>query len=340
MKAIRKLKSAPGLWIEEMDIPVLQDHEVLVKVHSIAICGTDLHIYRWDTWAQSAIPIPLTIGHEFMGEISALGKNTTHLRIGDRVSGEGHIACLHCRNCREGKQHLCPNTQGIGIHKNGAFAEYLIIPASNIIPIPHTISDDVATLLDPLGNAIHTALSFDLIGEDVLITGAGPIGMMAAAVAKHIGAKNIVITDPNDYRLNLALKLGATHAINNQERSFPDLVKELKSLGSFTVGLEMSGKQEALHLLLETLNYGGSLALLGIPEQDIAVDCHKIIFKGLTLKGIYGRKMYETWDKMLDLLQGGLDISTVITHHFKATEFQKAFDCLQSGKAAKILLHW
>ncbi len=340
MKAIVKSKSEPGLWLVDREIPVPQDHEVLVKIKSNAICGTDLHIYHWDLWAQKTVPISLTVGHEFMGEIAALGKSITHLTVGERVSGEGHIACGHCRNCREGKQHICPNTQGIGLQRPGAFAEYLALPASNIIPIPNAISDDIATLLDPLGNAVHTALSFDLIGEDVLITGAGPIGMMASAVAKHIGAKNIVITDNNEFRLKMATQLGATQAIHLQNKAFSDVVKEVKQSGSFTVGLEMSGQQGALHVLLETLDYGGSLALLGIPEHEIGIDCHNIIFKGLTLKGIYGRKMYETWDKMLHLLESGLDISSVITHHFKATEFQKAFDCLQSGQAGKILLHW
>ena len=340
MKALVKSRSEPGLWLEEVEIPTIQSHEVLIKIRSNAICGTDLHIFHWDTWAKKTVPVPLIIGHEFMGEIVQIGKEVTHLQIGQRVSGEGHITCGNCRNCREGKQYLCPYTQGIGSHRNGAFAEYLALPASNVIVIPETISDDIATILDPLGNAVHASLCFDLIGENVLITGAGPIGLMTSAIAKHIGAKTILITDINDYRLNLASILGATHIVNVSDQSLKEVLKKLNLNLDMTVGLEMSGHPSNYPLLLESLCYGGNITLMGIPTNDVTIDMNKIIFKGLTLKGIYGRKMFETWDKMLSLLQSGLDVSAVITHHFNIQDYQKAFQTAELGQAGKVLLHW
>lgn len=340
MKALVKSKPEPGLILQEMPRPTPKDHEVLIKIHTTAICGTDLHIYEWNTWAQHTIPIPNIIGHEFMGEIVEIGKDVHHLKIGERVSGEGHITCGHCRNCREEKQHLCPHTQGIGVNRNGAFCEFFAFPASNIIQLPETISNDTAAILDPLGNAIHTTLSFDLIGEDVLITGAGPVGLMAIAIAKQVGARYIVITDINDYRLNLAKQLGATRAINIQKESLENTIQALNLTDGFTVGLEMSGQAEAIRLLLDSVSYGASIGLLGIPDHDFEIDWNKIIFKGLTLKGIYGRKMYETWDKMLHLLQSGLNISPIITHHFKIEDFEKAFDIARSGQTGKVILQW
>ncbi len=338
MKALVKLKPMVGLSIQEVKMPAIQEHEALIKIKATAICGTDLHIFNWDHWASKNITLPLIIGHEFMGEVAAVGKKVSHLKIGDRVSGEGHLVCGLCRNCREGKQHLCPKTRGIGLHRAGACAEYLAMPADNIISIPNFITDDIATILDPLGNAVHTTLSFDTIGEDLLITGAGPIGLMAIAVAKHTGAKRIVITDINDYRLNLAKVFGATETLNAEKQPLNTLLEYLSQ--KFNIGLEMSGNKNAFLLLLEAIRHGGSIALLGIPEQDIILDCNKVIFKGLTLKGIYGRKMYETWDKMLNMLQSGLDVSSVITHHFEAQDFKKAFETIILGKAGKVILHW
>jgi threonine 3-dehydrogenase len=340
MKALVKLKPEPGLVLQEIPRPTLEDHEVLIKIQTTAICGTDLHIYEWNTWAQHTIRVPIVIGHEFMGEIVEVGRDVHHLKIGDRVSGEGHITCGFCRNCREEKQHLCPHTQGIGVNRNGAFCEFFAFPASNIIPLPEYISNETAAILDPLGNAIHTTLSFDLIGEDVLITGAGPVGLMAIAIAKQVGARYIVITDINDYRLDLAKKLGATYAINIQKESLAKAIQTLNLTDGFTVGLEMSGQAEAMRLLLDSVSYGASIGLLGIPDRDFEIDWNKIIFKGLTLKGIYGRKMYETWDKMLHLLQSGLNIAPIITHHFKIEEFEKAFDNARSGQTGKIILQW
>lgn len=342
MKALMKLKSEPGLQLREVEVPNIQDHEVLIKVKKTAICGTDLHILEWNAWAQKTIHVPLIIGHEFMGEIVKIGKAISHLKVGTRVSGEGHITCGICRNCREGKQHLCPNTLGIGVQRDGAFAEYIALPAINVIPIPDSLSDDIATLLDPLGNAVHTTLCFDLIGEDVLITGAGPIGLMAVAVAKQVGAGRVVITDVNEYRLDLAKNFGATETINTQQLSTNKnaILKRFQENYEFTVGLEMSGYPDELPLILDSLSNGGNIALLGIPERPFAIDWDKVIFKGLTIKGIYGRKMFETWDKMLHLLQTGLNITPVITHHFKAEDFNNAFKMACSGKAGKIILDW
>ena len=342
MKAIMKLKPEPGLTLKEVPIPEIKSNEVLVKIKATAICGTDLHIYHWDAFAQKTIHLPLIIGHEFMGEIASVGAEISHLKVGDRVSGEGHITCGFCRNCREGKQYLCPNTEGIGSQRNGAFAEYLALPASNIIPLPKFISDEVAAILDPLGNAVHTTLIFDIIGENILITGAGPIGLLSVTIAKHIGAKQIVITDINPFRLELAKQFGANKTINMNIETNPlkILLEDEAYSDGFPVGLEMSGAPSAIHLQLEALMHGASLALLGIPKQDVLMDCHKIIFKGLTVKGIYGRKMYETWDKSLSLLQSGLDISAVITHHFQAEDFEQAFKTIEEGNTGKVILHW
>lgn len=340
MKALVKLKPEKGLWLQEIDKPILKEDEVLIKIQTTSICGTDLHIYNWDDWAKNTLSLPVVIGHEFMGTIVEIGSSVHHLKIGDRVTGEGHITCGICRNCREGKQHLCPYAKGIGVQRPGAFSEFFAHPASNVIPIPSFISDDLGCILDPLGNAIHTSLSFDLTGEDVLITGAGPIGLMSIAVAKWVGARYIVVTDISDYRLELAKHLGATRTINIQNQTFHNAIQGLDLEQGFTVGLEMSGKPQALELLLDNVAYGASLGLLGIPLHPFAIDWNEVIFKGLTLKGIYGRKMYETWDKMFHLLQSGLDLSSVITHHFKIEEFQQAFDVAQSGHAGKIIFHW
>jgi len=341
MKALCKIKREPGIWMDDIPIPEIGVNDVLVKIKKTAICGTDIHIYNWDEWAQATIPIPMAIGHEFMGEIVAIGNGVTGLSIGDRVSGEGHITCGHCRNCRAGKRHLCRNTIGIGVNRQGCFAEYLSIPACNVFLLTHKISDDnIAAVLDPLGNATHTALSFDLVGEDVLITGAGPIGIMAVAIARHAGARFIVISDVNDYRLALAKDMGADSAINVTRESIRDVMPVLGIKEGFDVGLEMSGNPHAFNDLLSVMNHGGHVALLGIPPHQTAIDWNQVIFKGLTLKGIYGREMFETWYKMANMIQSGLNIKPVITHHFSADDFQKGFDVMREGEAAKVILSW
>lgn len=340
MKSLSKLKPEPGLWLTDVPIPAIGPNDVLIKIKKTAICGTDLHIYNWDEWAQRTVPVPMTIGHEFVGVISKIGSEVTGFKPGDRVSGEGHITCGHCRNCRAGRQHLCRNTVGTGCKRPGCFAEYLAFPASNAFHVPDSISDDVASFLDPLGNAVHTALSFDLVGEDVLITGAGPIGIMAVAIAKHVGARYVVITDINDYRLTLAKKMGATRAVNTQKENLADVMNELSMQEGFDVGLEMSGNPQAFNQMLQYMNHGGHIALLGLLPNQTAIDWEKVIFKGLILKGIYGREMYETWYKMIALLQTGLDVTPLITQHFSADDFQKGFDALRSGQAAKVILDW
>ena len=343
MKALVKDQAAPGLCLKEVAPPKIEDHEVLVKIHKTGICGTDIHIYNWDEWAQATIPVPLVIGHEFYGTVAELGKKVTNLSVGDRVSGEAHLTCGICRNCRAGKRHLCPETKGIGVHMPGAFAEFLKLPAENIYKISDQITDKVAAILDPLGNAIHTALSFNLICEDVLITGAGPIGLMAIAIAKRVGARNIVITDTNEYRLELAKKLGATLTVNIKHETISDSIKKLNMVGGFDVGLEMSGNLHALQAQINSLYPGGKIAILGIPPKDEAqspINWHQVIFKELTLKGIYGREMFETWYQMVNLLQNGLNIDPVITHEYAAEDFEQAFTVAQSGKAGKIILSW
>ncbi len=340
MRALVKARPEIGVWLEEAPAPEIGPNDVLVRVRRTAICGTDLHIFEWDQWARRTIAVPMTIGHEFMGEIAGLGSEVKGFAVGDRVSGEGHITCGHCRNCRAGKRHLCRNTIGIGVNRPGCFADYLSIPASNVFALPDAIDDDIASILDPFGNAVHTALSFDLVGEDVLITGAGPIGVMASAVARHVGARFVVVTDVNEYRLGLARKMGATRAVNVREESLSDVMTELGMREGFDVGMEMSGQPAALREMLSTMNNGGRVALLGIPSRDIAIDWNEVIFKGLTLKGIYGREMFETWYKMSSMLQSGLDIAPVITHHMPAESFQSAFETLRSGRSGKIILDW
>lgn len=340
MKSLSKIKAEPGLWWVDVPVPTIGPNDLLIKIKKTAICGTDLHIYNWDDWAQHNVPVPLVIGHEFVGVIAEVGSEVTGFKVGDRVSGEGHITCGNCRKCRGGRQHLCRNCVGTGCQRNGCFAEYLAFPARNAVHIPAVISDDIAAFLDPLGNAVHTALSFDLVGEDVLITGAGPVGIMAVAVARHVGARHIVITDVNEYRLNLARQMGATRAVNTQQHSLTDVMHELGMTEGFDVGLEMSGYPQAFSEMLNAMNYGGSIALLGWLPNQAGIDWPQLIFKGLVLKGIYGREMFETWYKMISMLQSGLDVAPLITHHFKAHDFQQGFDVLRSGSAAKVILDW
>ncbi|WP_157533334.1 L-threonine 3-dehydrogenase [Microbulbifer variabilis] len=340
MKALSKLKSEVGIWLTDVEIPEPGHNDLLIKIHKTAICGTDMHIYNWDDWSQKTIPVPMVVGHEYVGEVVGMGQEVAGFQVGDRVSGEGHITCGHCRNCRAGRRHLCRNTYGVGVDRQGAFAEYLVIPALNAFKIPDNISDDLASIFDPLGNAVHTALSFDLVGEDVLITGAGPIGIMAAAVAKHVGARHVVITDINEYRLDLARKMGATRAVNVAEESLSDVMAELGMSEGFDVGLEMSGVPAAFRDMLAAMNHGGKIAMLGIPAGEMAIDWSQVIFKGLIIKGIYGREMFETWYKMASLIQSGLDLTPVITHQFHIDDFQKGFDTMGSGESGKVILNW
>ncbi|MCH7894914.1 MAG: L-threonine 3-dehydrogenase [Proteobacteria bacterium] len=340
MKALVKKKSEPGIWLDEVERPKPGHNDVLIKISKTAICGTDIHIYNWDTWARQTIPVPMHVGHEFVGEIVETGSEVDGYHAGDRVSGEGHITCGYCRNCRAGRRHLCRNSKGVGVDRPGCFAEFLCIPAQNVFKLPDSIGDDIASILDPLGNATHTALSFDLVGEDVLITGAGPIGIMATAIARHAGARHVVITDVNDYRLELAGKMGASVAHNVANGSLDEVMDALGMTEGFDVGLEMSGNPMALRDLLRTMHHGGKVALLGLPPEETAVDWQQIIFKGLEIKGIYGREMFETWYKMTSMLQSGLDISPVITHHFPLSEFQQGFDIMRSGQSGKVILDW
>ena len=340
MKALSKLKAETGIWMTDAEKPTMGHNDLLIKIRKTAICGTDMHIYNWDDWAQATIPVPMVVGHEYVGEVVNMGQEVRGFSIGDRVSGEGHITCNHCRNCRAGRVHLCRNTVGVGVNREGSFAEYLVIPAYNAFKIPDNISDELASIFDPFGNAVHTALSFDLVGEDVLITGAGPIGIMAAAVAKHVGARHVVITDINPYRLALAEKMGATRAVNVAEQKLEDVMSELGMTEGFDVGLEMSGVPVAFNSMLNNMNHGGKIAMLGIPPSDMAVDWNQVIFKGLVIKGIYGREMFETWYKMASLIQSGLDISPIITHQFPIDEFQQGFDTMGSGQSGKVILNW
>lgn len=340
MKALVKAKAEQGIWLEDIPIPEIGHNDILIKVRKTAICGTDIHIYNWDDWASKTIPVPMTVGHEFSGEIVDMGSEVRGLTLGQRVSAEGHVTCGHCRNCRAGKRHLCRNTSGIGVNRAGSFAEFVAIPAINICPLPESISDDMGAILDPLGNAAHTALEFDLVGEDVLITGAGPIGIMAVAIARHVGARNIVITDVNDYRLGLAQQMGATRAINVTETTLTDVMSELNMTEGFDVGLEMSGVPTAFADMLDTLNHGGKVALLGILPEGTGIDWTQVIFKGLEIHGIYGRKMFETWYKMIAMLEGGLDISPILTHSYGVDDFQQGFDVMRSGQSGKVILDW
>jgi threonine 3-dehydrogenase len=340
MKALVKAKAERGIWMEDIALPEVGHNDVLIKIRRTAICGTDIHIYQWDTWARNTIPVPLTAGHEFCGEIVECGSEVKGFAVGDRVSAEGHITCGVCRNCRAGRRHLCMNTAGVGVNRPGAFAEYLSVPAFNVFKLSDSISDDMASILDPLGNATHTALSFDLVGEDVLITGAGPIGIMAVAIARYAGARHIVITDVNDYRLGLAKKMGASRTLNVTRESLDDTMQDLGMEEGFDVGMEMSGNALAFQDMLRTMHHGGKIALLGILPADTGIDWNAVIFKGLVIKGIYGREMFETWYKMSSMLQSGLNIDPIITHHFPVDDFQPAFDLMESGQSGKVILNW
>jgi len=340
MKALVKSKPSCGLWLEEVPEPDFGINDVKVRVLRTGICGTDLHIYEWDDWAQSTIRVPLVIGHEFVGEIVAVGSNVADFRVGELVSGEGHVVCGRCRNCLAGRRHLCAHTQGIGVNRSGAFAEYIVLPMSNIWKHSEGIDLDIAAIFDPFGNAVHTALTFPVLGEDVLVTGAGPIGIMAAAVAKHAGARYVVITDVNPYRLDLAAKVGVTMAIDPRKTSLQEVQQKLGMREGFDVGLEMSGNASAFRDMLANMSHGGKIALLGIPAGEMSIDCDHIIFNMLTVKGIYGREMYETWYKMTVMLQSGLNIAPVITHHFSWREHEQAFAVMRTGNAGKVILDW
>ena len=340
MKALVKKTSAPGLWLEETPIPEIGINDVLIRIKRTAICGTDLHIYNWDAWAQKTIPVPMVVGHEFVGEIVEVGSNVNDFRAGQIVSGEGHVVCGRCRNCMAGRRHLCAFTSGVGVNRPGAFAEYLSLPMSNVWEHRPGIDLDVAALFDPLGNAVHTALQYDLLGEDVLITGAGPIGAMAAAVCRHAGARHIVITDINAHRLELAKRLGATCTVDVTRDKISEAQKALGMMEGFDVGLEMSGNPAAFKDMLDNMCHGGKVAILGIPDRDIAIDWNKVVFNMLTLKGIYGREMYETWYKMSVMIESGLNILPIITHRLDYTEFEQGFAAMNAGEASKVVLNW
>lgn len=340
MKALVKAEAAVGLKLLDMPMPEVGANDVLIKIRKTSICGTDVHIWKWDDWAQKTIPVGMTVGHEYVGEIVQVGSGVKQYHVGQIVSGEGHIVCGHCRNCRAGRRHLCPNTQGVGVNRPGAFAEYLSIPQDNVVPVPAGVDPDIVSIFDPLGNAVHTALSFDLVGEDVLITGAGPIGIMAIAIAKAAGARKVVITDINPYRLELAKKLGPTRVVDVSKENLADVQKELGMTEGFDVALEMSGSGRALETILDNMACGGKIALLGIIPGKAAIDWNKVIFKCLHIKGIYGREMFETWYKMIALVQSGMDVTPVITHRMHYTEFEKGFEAMISGNAGKVVLDW
>jgi threonine 3-dehydrogenase len=340
MKALVKSKKEVGVWLDDVPIPTIGINDVLIKVLRTGICGTDLHIYKWDAWAQKTIPVPLVIGHEFVGTIVEVGSNVKDFRVGEIVSGEGHVVCGRCRNCLAGRRHLCKDTQGVGVNRPGAFAEYIALPYSNVWVHDDAIPRDIQSIFDPYGNAVHTALSFDLLGEDVLITGAGPIGCMAAAIVKHAGARHVVVTDMNPYRLELARTLGATRVVDVRSQTLKDVQHELGMREGFDVGLEMSGNGNAFRDMLASMAHGGKVAILGIPDREIAIDWNVVIFNMLTLKGIYGREMYETWYYMTVMLQSGLNISPVVTHRYPWHEFQKGFDAMLSGNCGKVVLTW
>ena len=340
MKALVKAKAEPGIWMQDVPEPKIGPNDVLIKMRKTAICGTDMHIWHWDDWAQRTIKVPMAVGHEYCGEIVEIGSEVRGLAVGDRVSGEGHITCGYCRNCRAGRRHLCRNTVGVGVNRPGCFAEYMSLPASNVFKLPAVISDEIASILDPFGNATHTALSFSLVGEDVLITGAGPIGIMAVAVARHVGARHIVITDVNPYRLELARRMGASRALDVRSETLDSAMQDLGMEEGFDVGMEMSGVPSAFRELLRTMHHGGSVALLGIMPQDTGIHWDEVIFKGLMLKGVYGREMFETWYKMASMLQSGLDISPVITHRLGVEDYRKGFETMASGASGKVILDW
>jgi threonine 3-dehydrogenase len=340
MKALVKKESRPGLWLEDVPTPEIGINDVLIRVEKTGICGTDLHIYNWDAWAQKTIPVPMVVGHEFVGEVVEVGSNVADFFPGDIVSGEGHVVCGHCRNCLAGRRHLCPHTKGVGVNRPGAFAEYIALPMANLWHQRPGIDREVASIFDPFGNAVHTALSFPVLGEDVLITGAGPIGIMAVAIARHAGARFVVITDVNPYRLELARKMGATVALDVRSGNLADTQKELGMAEGFDVGLEMSGNPAAFRSMLDNMCHGGKIAMLGIPSEPIAIDWNTVVFSSLTIKGIYGREMYETWYKMTVMLESGLDISPVITHRLPYTDFEEGFEVMRSGNSGKVVLDW
>jgi threonine 3-dehydrogenase len=340
MKAIVKSRREPGLWLEDVPEPTIGINDVLIKVRRAGICGTDLHIYNWDEWAQRTIPVPMPIGHEFVGEIVETGSNVNDFHPGDIVTGEGHVVCGRCRNCLAGRRHLCAHTQGVGVNRPGAFADFIAVPMTNIWRHKDDVDLDVAAIYDPFGNAVHTALSFPVLGEDVLITGAGPIGIMAAAVVRHAGARHVVITDVNPRRLELARKMGVTRAVNTTETPLDQVQKELGMQEGFDVGLEMSGHASAFRDMIANMSHGAKIAMLGIPSKDIAIDWTVVVFNMLTIKGIYGREMYETWYKMAVMLECGLDIRPVITHRFSYRDFEKAFEVMRSGDSGKVILEW
>ena len=340
MKALSKLHAREGLWMTHAPVPEIGPDDVLIKINKTGICGTDIHIWNWDDWAAQTVPVPMITGHEFAGEIVELGRNVEGLEIGQRCSGEGHLIGKQSRQSRAGKFHLDPATRGIGVNEQGAFAQYLRLPAFNVVPLPDEISDDIGAILDPLGNAVHTALSFDLVGEDVLITGAGPIGIMAAAVARHVGARHVVITDVNPARLALAQKVADVVTVNVAEEDLADVIPRLKMKQGFDVGLEMSGNQQALDQMVEAMTMGGRIAMLGIPPGKSPVDWSRIVFKAITIKGVYGREIFETWYKMIAMLENGLDVSAIITHRFGVDEFEQGFAAMKSGQSGKVVLDW
>ncbi len=340
MKALVKSQSAPGLWLEDVPDPKIGINDVLIQVDRTGICGTDMHIYKWDAWAQKTIPVPMAVGHEFVGEIIAVGSNVNDFHPGDIVSGEGHVVCGRCRNCLAGRRHLCADTKGVGVNRPGAFAEYISLPMTNVWHHHQDVDRDVASIFDPFGNAVHTALSFPVLGEDVLITGAGPIGCMAAAVVKHAGARFVVVTDVNPWRLKLATQLDATHVVDVRTENLRDVQRALGMTEGFDVGLEMSGNRTAFQSMLDNMAHGGKIAMLGIPTEPIAIDWNQVVFNMLTIKGIYGREMYETWYKMTVMLQSGLDIRPIITHRYHYSEFETAFTAMAGGETGKCILYW
>ena len=340
MKALVKAQAAPGLSIEDIPEPTIGINDVLIRVHRTGICGTDVHIYDWDEWAQQTIPVPMAIGHEFVGEIVEVGSNVIDFHPGELVSGEGHVVCGRCRNCMAGRRHLCAHTSGVGVNRPGCFAEFISLPMTNVWRHDPNVNRDAAAIFDPFGNAVHTALKFDVLGEDVLITGAGPIGIMAAAVVRHAGARYVVITDVNEYRLDLARKMGVNLALNVKQTSIADAQKKLGMLEGFDVGLEMSGNASAFRDMIHNLSHGAKIAMLGLPSEDISINWREVIFNMLTIKGIYGREMYETWYKMTVLLQSGLDILPVITHRFSYRDYEEGFRVMRSGQSGKVILNW
>jgi threonine 3-dehydrogenase len=340
VKALVKAKAEPGIWMADVARPQIGPNDVLIRMQKTAICGTDMHIYHWDAWAQRNVPVPMAVGHEYVGRIVEMGSEVRGLALGDRVSGEGHITCGHCRNCRAGRRHLCRNTVGVGVNRPGCFAEYMSLPASNVFKLPAVITDEIASILDPLGNATHTALSFNLVGEDVLITGAGPIGVMAVAIARFVGSRHVVITDVNPYRLELARQMGASVALDVRTESLDEAMKQLGMEEGFDVGLEMSGNALAFRDMLRTMHHGGNVAMLGIMPKDTGIDWDQVIFKGLMLKGVYGREMFETWYKMSAMLQSGLNIGPVITHRLPIGQFAEGFEIMASGQSGKVILDW